>query len=356
MTKDSKSLTIDPMSKHQSKEQPKIKGSAQKIKPRLHSRNRHRTRYDFKALIGTLPALAEHVSVNEYGDESIDFFDPNVVKLLNTALLMNGYEVKSWDIPKDYLCPPIPGRADYIHHVADVIGTRNDENSERLIPIGPGIKCLDIGVGANCIYPIIGNYEYGWSFVGTEIDPIAIEAANAIINANESLKGSVKLRLQKKSEDIFYGAIKKGETFDIAICNPPFHASLEEAIKGTVRKLSNLKGKKVSKPILNFGGQTTELWTEGGEERFIRDMIIQSKQFADSVYWFSTLVSKQSHLKDIYASLKKIRAIQVKTIPMGQGNKSSRIVMWSYMHKREQENWRQKHWKETKSFPIESAD
>jgi 23S rRNA (adenine1618-N6)-methyltransferase len=40
-----------------------------------------------------------------------------------------------------------------------------------------------IGIGANCIYPIIGNAEY-WSFVGTDIDEKAIENCSTIIEAN----------------------------------------------------------------------------------------------------------------------------------------------------------------------------
>ena len=334
-------------------ESAKQKGSTQKIKPRLHPRNKHRSRYDFAALITACPELKTHVSLNKYGSESINFFDPEAVKCLNTALLKSGYDVNEWSIPDDYLCPPIPGRADYIHHIADAISHIDLAENTRNIPTGASIKCLDIGVGANCIYPIIGRAEYGWSFVGTEIDATAASAANDIVQANENLKDRVKIRVQKKSKDIFYGAIKKGERFDLTICNPPFHASLEDAKKGSLRKLSNLKGERVKTPVLNFGGQTNELWTEGGEERFIRDMIIQSKQFAESVYCFSTLVSKKSHLKSVFASLKKIRAVKVKTIPMGQGNKSSRLVTWTFLTKKQQELWRETHWKETKAFPLE---
>lgn len=342
------------MSNNQSQKFTKTKGSSQKVKPRLHPRNKHKTRYDFAVLTEACPDLKPHITVNKYGDESIDFFDPIVVKLLNTALLKSGYDIKEWSIPEDYLCPPIPGRADYIHHVADAISHVNYAEGIRSIPVGRTVKCLDIGVGANCIYPIIGSAEYGWSFVGTEIDPTAVDSAKAIIQSNENLKESIKIRLQKKSKDIFYGAIKKGERFDLTICNPPFHASLEDAKKGSLRKLSNLKGGHVKTPVLNFGGQTTELWTEGGEERFITDMIIQSKQFADSVYCFSTMVSKQSHLNGIYASLKKIRATQDRTIPMGQGNKSSRIVTWTFLTKKEQDLWRSKYWTEKRDIALEN--
>ncbi len=341
------------MSASKSQISTKQKGGTEKVKPRLHPRNKHRTRYDFDKLTEACPALKPFISVNKYGDESIDFFDPEAVKWLNTALLKSGYDIKEWSIPEDYLCPPIPGRADYVHHIADVISSVNLTTDTRSIPTGASVKCMDIGVGANCIYPIIGQSEYGWSFVGTEIDPTAASAANDIVQANENLKDQVKIRVQKKSKDIFYGAIKKGERFDLTICNPPFHASMEEAKKGSIRKLSNLKGKRVKTPVLNFGGQTTELWTEGGEERFIRDMIIQSKQFAESVYCFSTLVSKKSHLKSVFASLKKIRAVKVKTIPMGQGNKSSRLVTWTFLTKKQQELWRSTHWKEMREFPLE---
>jgi len=295
-------------------------------KTKLHARNKHRGRYDFKQLIDSFPELAPFVKLNDYNDESIDFFNPTAVKMLNKALLKHFYKIDYWNIPENYLCPPIPGRADYIHHVADLLGSKNKGKTS----IGNQIKCLDIGVGASCIYPIIGVKEYGWSFTGTEIDPVAIESANKIIELNVSLKGMIKIRLQLNAAAIFQGIIQKGEHFNLSICNPPFHASLEEAQSGTLRKLSNLKRKKITKQILNFGGQNNELWCEGGEKRFVQNMIRQSKQFAASCDWFSTLISKQANLKSIYQTLKKVEAVEVETTPMGQGNKISRIVAWTF--------------------------
>ena len=180
-----------------------------KEKTELHSRNRHRERYDFKQLIESCPELAPFVLLNSYNDESIDFFDPEAVKMLNKALLKHYYCISHWDIPKNYLCPPIPGRADYIHHIADVLGSSNKGK----IPTGSQIKCLDIGVGANCIYPIIGNKEYGWSFVGSEIDTVAIESANRIIEGNPLLKGKIEIRLQRNPQDIFCWDYSKRRTF-----------------------------------------------------------------------------------------------------------------------------------------------
>lgn len=312
-----------------------------KVKARLHTRNKHRERYDFKVLIETCPDLAPFVILNKFNDESIDFSNPEAVKMLNKALLKHYYEINNWEIPENYLCPPIPGRADYIHHIADLLCTYNYGK----IPTGKQIKCFDIGVGANCVYPIIGIKEYGWSFIGSDIDPVAIENGNKIIESNPHLKNSVDLRLQNNSKDVFYGIIQRDELIDFTVCNPPFHASLKEAQEVNLRKVSNLSQEKISKPALNFGGQNNELWCEGGEEKFVREMIRESKKFASSCFWFSSLISKQSNLKSVYAALEKAEAVEVKTIPMGQGNKTSRIVAWTFLDKEQQQNWKNTRWK-----------
>lgn len=313
-----------------------------KEKTRLHQRNKHRERYDFKLLTEHCPELAQFVTLNIYDDESIDFSNPEAVLMLNKALLKSYYNIDNWEIPQGYLCPPIPGRADYIHHIADLLCGNNYGK----IPTGNKIKCLDIGVGANCVYPIIGNCEYGWSFIGSDIDPIAIASANQIIEQNPSLKEQIDIRVQPQPNDIFFGIIRKDEFIDLSICNPPFHASLADAQSGTLRKLSNLNAKKVTEPVLNFGGQNTELWCKGGEEKFVRDMIRQSRLFSDTCFWFSTLISKQSHLKSVYEALDNAEAIEVRTIPMGQGNKSSRVVAWTFLSKEQQKEWVNTKWNE----------
>ena len=311
-----------------------------KEKTRLHVRNKHRERYNLKALIESVPELAQYVSLNIYNDESIDFFNPEAVKALNKALLKHHYQIEYWNSPPNYLCPPIPGRADYIHYIADLLCGSNYGK----IPKGNLVTCLDIGVGANCVYPIIGYQEYGWNFIGSDIDPEAIASAKAIVESNPALVGHIDICLQTSSNHFFAGVIQEDEYIDVAICNPPFHASQAEAQSGTLRKLSNLSNKKVTTPTLNFGGQSTELWCNGGEARFVNDMIFESKQFATSCFWFSTLISKQSNLNRTYATLKQVGATDVKTIPMGQGNKSSRIVAWTFLTKEEQKVWANSKW------------
>lgn len=312
-----------------------------KEKSELHPRNKHRGRYNFKELIASSPALAPFVRLNEYTDESIDFSNAEAVLMLNKALLKHYYGINHWTIPTGYLCPPIPGRADYIHHIAELLGSSN----HGIIPTGNQIRCLDIGVGANCIYPIIGSKEYGWCFIGSDVEPLALKSASKIIEANAQLTTKVELRLQKNSVDVFRGIIRTDEYFDVSICNPPFHASFEDAQAGTLRKLSNLNHKRITKATLNFGGQHKELWCEGGEEKFVQKMISQSKRFSSSCFWFSTLVAKQSHLKSIYATLKMAEVVEVKTIPMAQGNKTSRLVVWTYLTPEQQKKWMTTRWR-----------
>jgi 23S rRNA (adenine1618-N6)-methyltransferase len=311
-----------------------------KVKSRLHSRNKNRERYDLMALTTSNPELKNYIIPNKSGEDSVDFSNPVAVRLLNKALLNHYYGIKYWEFPNENLCPPIPGRADYIHHIADLLG----ESNFGRIPTGNKITCMDVGTGASCIYPIIGVTEYDWKFIGSDIDPKSIASAQHIVNANTTLKDKIECRLQKNPKDVFYGILDKEEKIDLMMCNPPFHASVEDAQEGTRRKIKNLSGKKVKTPELNFAGISHELICDGGESKFIQNMIGESKKFSKNCFWFSTLVSKQSNLKGIYTLLETIEANKIRTIPMGTGNKSSRIVAWTFLSRLEQKAWRETRW------------
>lgn len=307
-----------------------------KEKSELHPRNKHRSRYNFKQLTAASKELKRFVFKNEHHDDSIDFADQNAVKALNRALLKYFYNISQWDIPQDFLCPPIPGRADYIHYVADLLGSSNKGKN----PKGASINVLDIGVGANCIYPIIGHQEYGWNFVGSEIDPLSVDSAKRIVEANKELQGTIEIRQQSSKMGIFRGIVGRTERFDAVVCNPPFHASLKEAEQGTRQKWRNLGGnEKEVKHVLNFGGNKAELWCPGGERAFVEQMIIQSAQIKNQVLWFTSLVSKSANLKSIYGALVKAEAFEVRTVQMSQGQKISRFVAWTFQDDQEQAEW-----------------
>lgn len=297
--------------------------AASEEKTILHPRNAHRNRYDFQALIKAVPALRNFVSQNDHDELTIDFTDPEAVKTLNQALLKKQYGINTWDIPEGFLCPPIPGRADYIHYIADILA----EGNKGKVPTGSTIKVLDIGVGANCIYPLIGHKTYGWNFVGSEADYIALASATKIVEDN-GLAASIDIRKQTTYANIFDGVIKPGEKFDMTMCNPPFHSSSKEVKEKSTRKWKNLGQDKGAE--LNFGGRNNELWYEGGEPRFLNKMITESKQYAKSCKWFSSLISKKTTLDGCYKSLDYYKAADVKTISMAQGQKTSRILAWRF--------------------------
>ena len=287
----------------------------------LHPRNRHQGRYDFGELVRACTELAAYVRPNPYQDESIDFADPGAVRALNRALLGAWYGITNWVLPDGYLCPPIPGRADYIHHIADLLAGGG------AIPRGGAVRVLDIGVGASCIYPILGHHEYGWRFLGSDIDPAALASAGRIVQAN-GLGGSIELRLQPSAANIFQGLLRDGESFALSICNPPFHASARSAREGTLRKLGNLG--KGGPPRLNFGGRGAELWCPGGELAFVGRMIAESAQLPARCRWFSTLVSRSGDLPALLRALARAGARETRTLPMAQGQKQSRILAWSF--------------------------
>lgn len=315
----------------------------------LHKRNKHTGRYDFAALTATLPELQSHVIPGPKGGKTINFSDPDAVKMLNRALLAHHYQIKYWDIPEGFLCPPIPGRADYVHRLAELI------KQDGCVTLSQ-VSALDIGTGANGIYPIIGAIEYDWSFTASDIDPVSVTNLSDIIENNAGLKSKVSARLQTNSAHFFRGVVKDGEKYHVTMCNPPFHKSLQEAQSGTQRKLNNLAENKAKrsgasshipkKPSgsvpLNFGGQKAELWCPGGEETFIKNMARESLEFSQQVLWFSTLVSKKDNVKWLCKQLEKLSAQEVQVVNMEQGNKKSRFVAWTFHDKNQRKQWWQK--------------
>lgn len=377
---------VKPAASAQSKRS--VQADATSSKRVLHERNLHRNGYDFEQLIEASPALKPYVRPNPYGNLSIDFADPLAVKALNLALLQLHYRIDYWDIPTGFLCPPIPGRVDYLHYIADLLAgvdsnTLGDKAEEQVEERGTGqnvphasepdshasaakqkhksksqkkmkINALDIGTGANGIYPILGIQAYGWRFVASDVDPLSIENVDRIIERNPGLQGKLKTRLQTDHQKVFHGIIGPDDRFDITLCNPPFHASLKDASEGSLRKVKNLAANRAAKghkpepagdkekpgaSELNFGGQKAELWCEGGEKQFLANMIRESKNFASQCLWFTSLVSKKENLQPCYAALEKAGALTVKTIDMAQGNKLTRVLAWSFLTPKQRELW-----------------
>lgn len=304
----------------------------------LHSRNLHRQGYDFTALAASYPALAPHLITTDYGQVSIPFAEPQAVLALNAALLQHHYHIQGWQLPEGYLCPPIPGRVDYLHHIADLLAEGGK------IPQGRRIRGLDIGTGANGVYPLLGSNVYGWQFVGADINPEALDNVAGVLLHNSKLASAIELRLQPEPDQIFHGLLQTGECFDFSLCNPPFHASAADALSGSERKQRNLAASRgeqhqSQEHKLNFGGCQAELWCDGGEQGFLLRMIHESCDYGGQVLWFSSLVSKGDNLKPCQQALKQLGAKEVKILEMQQGNKQTRVLAWSFFDAAARRQW-----------------
>lgn len=290
----------------------------------LHPRNPHQGRYDFNALVKTMPSLEAYLEPNPTGDNTINFSDPVAVMSLNQALLAHYYQVNDWRVPAGYLCPPIPGRADYIHYLADLLGS--DKSDADIVT-----HILDIGTGANCIYPIIGSQSYGWKFVGTETDQYAAKAARKIVESNSVLSGMVKIREQVHNKAFFKNVVKKDEYYDACMCNPPFYGSMTEANARNMRKQRNLsKSGKAESVSRNFSGHKSELVCHGGELGFLKRLMAESVEFKEQVGWFSCLVSNKDNLKPLRKVLGGLGVKKLEVVGMVQGQKVSRFIGWRF--------------------------
>ncbi|WP_394749052.1 23S rRNA (adenine(1618)-N(6))-methyltransferase RlmF [Spongiimicrobium salis] len=284
----------------------------------LHPKNLHNIPYDFSKLCANHPDLVSHLIILKSGRKTIDFSNKDSVFHLNKAILLTHYGLKDWYLPKDYLCAPIPGRADYIHHIYDIL-----DQKEKTAPL----RGLDIGVGANCIYPILAVQLYGWQMVGTDTNTLAVATAKKNVHATPALQERIEIRQQTDHAHIFEGVIERDDFFDFSMCNPPFYTSRDEALKNNLKK--NLKLGSSSKALRNFGGQANELWCNGGEALFIKRMIKQSIAFKHQVGWFTTLIAKKEHLPKLIKQLDKVKA-KYQLVPMQQGHKKSRILAWTF--------------------------
>lgn len=346
-----------------------VKGKQAVVKGELHPRNPHRGRYDMASLTTASPALAPFITQTPAGSASINFSDPLAVKALNRALLAHHYGVMHWDIPAGYLCPPIPGRADYLHYLADLLVEANAGT----LPEGGQVKALDIGVGANVIYPLLGNRSFGWQMVGSDISTQAIESARRVVVANPLLQGQIELRLQANRQRFFSGIWAQDERFDLVMCNPPFHASEADMAHESRRKWRGLeksrqqrgakggqRGRHTSDnkmpqqaaPALNFSGQAAELWYPGGEAVFVVRMVEESRDVARQCLWFSSLVAHSTSLPVIKRALAKSGASDVRVVEMSQGQKISRFVAWSFHSPAQRCVWAAEHWQIDTISPV----
>lgn len=310
----------------------------------VHKKNYHKGKYNFSELVKAIPELKQKLKKNPKGEQTIDFSDATSVILLNKALLKHFYEINEWSIPVDYLCPPIPSRADYIHRLAEILNSNGCSDTSE-------IKGIDIGAGANAVYSIIGASVYHWQFIASDINKASIDNIHHILEKNHTLNELVTPFLQTEPKYLFKGIVEPDAKYHFSLCNPPFHGSAEEAAMGSKRKVNNLaksqnkhrnfKGlkKQPSNLKLNFGGQNNELWCPGGEFGFVSRMVRESVHYSDQILWFTCLISKGDNVRPLRKLIEKEGAEELRIIEMKHGNKVSRFIAWTYQNSDARKLW-----------------
>ncbi len=283
----------------------------------MHDNNPHKHGYDLQQLAQSYPALEPFFITKEDGQISIDFSDADAVLALNAALLKLHYGVENYTLPQGYLSPPVPSRVDYLLHIADLVGKDHKTG-------------LDIGTGANMIYPILGTALFNWKMVGSEVDEDSYAFAKALkeqISLPKSHKKShLEIRLQSDRGSILKNIIKPNELYDFTMCNPPFYSSENEAFKANKRKNANLGTVSYHR---NFKGKSHELWCNGGEALFAKRLIKESVDFQKQVGWFTCLISRKENVPKLEKQLNKLGATH-QVIPMNSGQKKSRFIAWKF--------------------------
>eukprot|EP00887_Chlorella_sp_A99_P005035 scaffold4.g5035.t1 len=118
------------------------------------------------------------------GRPTINFGSTEACRALTAALLDADFGIV-WDVPPGQLVPPLTNRANYIHWLEDLLA----------LSAPPGeVVGLDIGCGANLIYPLLGAAIAGWRFVAADVTSVALAWAARNREANSRLAPLIDVR------------------------------------------------------------------------------------------------------------------------------------------------------------------
>ena len=318
---------------------------------RMHPRKFSPPRIPTRGARGDAPAAFPYLVETKDGRRTID---PRrgTPPWSSTALLDTFYGVKHWDVPRGHLCPPAANRANYVHWIEDLLELSRPASASASAA-GPAVVGLDVGVGASCVYPLIGASLNGWRFVGIDVTDVAVASARANAAGNPAIRHLIEIRdartfrdsgtseaeaandttqtqtqTQTRTNDsraaagsLLLPAILEHETFAFCVCNPPFFDSDRAA---GARRRKN--------PGSDFGGSDAETSFPGGERAFTARLFQDSLALRGRVHWFTTMCGKKEtakHLRRALAS-RDARVAAVRTTVFRQGKTARWGVAWSF--------------------------
>ena len=251
--------------------------------------------------------------IEKYGEFSFDWSNNNLSLLMTKSILNYYFNIKYYDIPNNFLIPPVPSRLIYINVIQSLLTLFKVFDKNEIIGV-------DIGTGANIIYPILGNKIYNWKFICSDINDEAIKNGKRIINENK-LENGIKLIKQKYKYNIFLGILNREKKYAFTMCNPPYYDYQDEIkIEDSKRDCE-----------YNFD----EIYYKNGEIGFFERYFEESIYFSKNVFLFSFLIGKKSNAEKIFDKIINMKEdnIKVKICDMKRiknGNNIRYIIYWSF--------------------------
>ena len=227
--------------------------------------------------------------------KTLDWQDPEQLRTLTRALLRQHFNLRV-GLPPDRLTPAVPVRYKYIQWIQRLLDTtsgsfttEHDTNRQ--------ISGLDVGVGASCIYPLLGCATHPtWRFYGTDIDAKAISTATANVSKNK-LDPRIRLLFTTPDSPLFPLDTLGAESLDFTMCNPPFYASADERTASAAAKKRAPRAACTAADI--------EAITEGGEVAFALRMVEESRQLRDRVQWYTIQLGKDESVAAVVDELRE---------------------------------------------------
>lgn len=303
---------------------PKQQQSCAQFNVRMHPRNPYSAPIGIAELARQFPDVCDHViSRSANGHIVYDWNAPGATYAVTRALLKRDFAL-DWQQPPQFLCPPVPGRLNYLLWVEDLV--LQDAAAATSVCVA------DIGTGASAIFPLIGARRFGWSFIALDSSADALEHARANVDRN-CLQHLVSLRLVPHDGNIA-DALALHPSITHTMCNPPFFSSSSSS---AWRQRAHAGGAGGAGVKVACAAVEPELYTEGGELEFMGKIIQQSaaSPCRHHVRWFTCMVGIKADLAQLKRMCSDAGAAQVRTTTFFQGQTLRWGLAWSFLQEKE---------------------
>ncbi|XP_055935505.1 RNA N6-adenosine-methyltransferase mettl16-like [Argiope bruennichi] len=277
----------------------------------MHERNIYKNRPDFGKIAIDYPEFSTYVIPDKKGKFRIDFNDPNALRMLTRILLKKDFDLNV-EIPDGYLIPTVPQRLNYILWIEDLLTVLPKERDT--------VSGIDIGTGPCAILSLLGSKKNGWHFLSTETADEAMLRAKKNIE-NNNLESHIKVSKVNKGTVLHDVMIGNEENFDFCVCNPPFFENKDDIRKKTPRM----------KEKLEIFAKKEEIFAEGGEVSFIKQLLKDSLMLKDRISLYSSMFGKKKSFIEILKELQNVEGVTYTKTEFCQGNTIRWGIAWTFL-------------------------